>query len=83
MSKEQKANKYRVYLCPIHLTDGEDVALRGSQNRNLSFSQAYERCRIENLESSSETANGRAGTDAYRYNRRFPAGWHLGYDYEY
>ena len=64
-------SKYRVVL----ITGDIERPCRGSKNRNLSYQEALDR--IEDKQSSSKTAIGRAGTDAYRYNRKHPNGWYL------
>lgn len=49
--------------------------LRGSENRHLSIEEANEITKSK--DANSQTAIGRAGSSAYRYNRRYPQGWRL------
>ena len=66
-----KDNRYRMVL----VSGDSEHPCRGPKNRNLSYQEALDR--IASKQSSSKTAIGRAGTDAYRYNRKHPDGWHL------
>ena len=71
--------KYRIFLLPLDYRL-KGVALRGTNFRSLTLEQAQSICSRDNKEASSRTAIARSGTEAYRYNRRFPGGWFLGYD---
>ena len=71
-------DKYKIVLIP-HLLTEETSFLRGKKNSGLSLKDAQERTSRFNLESRSKTASGRSYMDSYRYNRKFPHGWVLGY----
>ena len=63
--------KYRVGL----KTPSSLVLLRGSANRGLTCDEVVKI--VDDLQSDSRTAIGRAGTNAYRFNRKYPNGWYL------
>lgn len=75
------SEQYRIILFPYDPAL-KPVMLKGDENRRLTLEEAESRCSKGNPDANSRTAIGRAGTVAYRYNRRFPKGWFLGFGVE-